>query len=75
MPAAGKARDMFHIKIIGEMLERNEKELRVQFDNVYVNKQRQITNSCRFLDKDTRNDDDKKRQFKEELEAVQNKLA
>ena len=69
MPPAGTERDMFHIKTIGGMLETNEKELRVQFDNVYVNKQREITNSCRFLDKMFQGDIEKQR-FKEEMEAV-----
>ena len=74
MPAEGVLRDMFHIKTIGTMLETNEKELRVQFDNVYVNKQREITNSCRFLDKMFQQDIEKQR-FKEEMEAVQAEMA
>lgn len=74
MPAEGAARDMFHIKMIGTLLEENEKELRVEFDNVYVNKQREITNSCRYLDKDFQQEEQKLR-FKEEMEAVQAEMA
>jgi precorrin-2 methylase len=61
MPAEGPARDAFHIRTLGTMIEMNEKELRTQFDNVYVNKQREITNNCRKLDQMFQDKDSKAR--------------
>jgi len=42
--------DMFHIKIIGKMIENNESLLRNEVADNYINKQRQITKSGRLLE-------------------------
>jgi len=42
--------DMFHIKIIGKMIEKNESLSRNEVADNYINKQRQITNSGRLFE-------------------------
>jgi len=42
--------DMFHLKVIGKMIENNESILRNEVADNYINKQRQITNSGRLLE-------------------------
>lgn len=41
---------MFHLRIIGKMIENNESLLRNEVADNYINKQRQITNSGRLLE-------------------------
>lgn len=41
---------MFHLKVIGKMIEYNEGILRNEVTENYINKQRQITNSGRLLE-------------------------
>ena len=40
----------FHIVNIGQLIEKNEDILRAEINDVYINKQRQITNSGRLLE-------------------------
>jgi hypothetical protein len=39
--------DMFHLRVIGRMIEMNEGQLRTDITENYINKQRQIINSSR----------------------------
>ena len=42
--------DMFHIENIGRLIEANEDAMRMQVQDVYVSKQRQITNTGRLME-------------------------
>jgi capping protein (actin filament) muscle Z-line, beta len=42
--------DLFHINNIGKMLENNEDRLRTEIADIYVSKQRQITNTGRLIE-------------------------
>ena len=41
---------MFHIVNVGQLIEKNEDILRAEINDVYINKQRQITNTGRLLE-------------------------
>lgn len=48
--SSGGDPDMFHLANIGRMIESNEGILRGEIMDIYVAKQRQITNSGRLLE-------------------------
>lgn len=60
--------DQFHIINIGTMIEKNEDSLRSIIIDQYVNKQREITNTGRYLE--NQQSDQMKQQFYDELNAV-----
>ena len=64
---------MFHLKIIGKMIENNESLLRNEVADNYINKQRQITNSGRLLEEYMTKDE--KARFQAELAAATPKIA
>jgi len=64
--------DMFHLKIMGRMVEENENTLRNDISDTYINKQRQIINTGRLVDGTI--GDEAKAKFKEELAAMQKKM-
>jgi hypothetical protein len=48
--STGMDPDMFHISTIGRLIEQNEDQLRADVTEIYVNKQRHITNTGRLLE-------------------------
>ena len=64
---------MFHLKVIGKMIEYNEGILRNEVTENYINKQRQITNSGRLLEEYMTKDE--KSAFQAELAAATSKIA
>ena len=50
LPDNGVDPDVFHIENIGRMIEANEDAMRMQVQDVYVAKQRQITNTGRLME-------------------------
>ena len=67
--SAGMDLNMFHISNIGRMIEANEGLLRQEISEIYVNKQRNITNTGRLLEEYMSKDE--KLRFTEELARVQ----
>ena len=62
--------ETFHIANIGKLIEQNEDKLRSEVADLYINKQRNITNTGRLLEVYMSNDE--KARFRQELEASQN---
>lgn len=60
---------MFHIVNVGGLIEKNEDTLRSEINDVYINKQRQITNTGRL--KDNEQTEAQRAQFYKELAEVQ----
>lgn len=60
--------DQFHVINIGNLLEKNEDQLRSIIIDQYVNKQREITNTGRYLE--NQQTEASKAQFLYELDAV-----
>lgn len=60
---------MFHIVNVGGLIEKNEDTLRSEINDVYINKQRQITNTGRL--KDSEQSEAQRAQFYKELAEVQ----
>jgi hypothetical protein len=50
------------------MIEKNESSLRMEINDMYINKQRQITNTGRLLNQ--LQTEEQKKQFYDELNAV-----
>lgn len=48
--STGTDPDMFHISTIGRLIEQNEGNLRADVTEIYVNKQRHITNTGRLME-------------------------
>jgi len=61
--------NMFHIVNVGGLIEKNEDTLRSEINDVYINKQRQITNTGRL--KDNEQTEAQRAQFYKELAEVQ----
>ena len=65
--------DMFHLSIIGRIIEANEEVLRNNVQEAYITKNREITNTGRLLEQYMSKDE--KRAFQEELAAAQAAIA
>ena len=63
--------ETFHISNIGTLIEQNEDKLRSEVSQLYINKQRQITNTGRLLEHYMTKEEQQK--FRAELEEAQNK--
>lgn len=61
--------NQFHIVNIGGLIEKNEDILRAEINDVYINKQRQITNTGRL--KEAEQTEAQRAQFYQELAAIQ----
>lgn len=66
--AAMMDHDMFHISNIGRMIEHNEGLLRGELTDIYVNKQRNITNTGRLIEEFMTKD--QKQKFQMEMAAA-----
>ena len=62
--------ETFHIANIGKLIEQNEDRLRSEVSDLYINKQRNITNTGRLLEDYMTKDE--KQKFRQELEQSQN---
>lgn len=67
--SGGMDLNIFHISNIGRMIEANEGLLRQEISEIYINKQRNITNTGRLLEEYMSKDE--KLRFTEELARVQ----
>lgn len=67
-PAAGMDIDLFHVSNIGKMIEHNESLLRSDLAEIYITKQRNITNTGRLIEEFMTKD--QKLKFQAELSAA-----